>query len=105
MTPPLPRHHRGEERIPAPTPAPRVRSKRRTHATLSREAYARPRPLRTHAKHSLRPHPLQALIEEYKASESPDYINWGMDDTEGGLDDMYPGERMPGDPSLASGAH
>jgi len=34
---------------------------------------------------------LQELIEEYRASESPDYINWGMDDAEA------PRERMPGE--------
>lgn len=46
---------------------------------------------------------LQALIEEYKASESPDYINWGMTREEGCDDDrpLFHGERMPNDPSLA----
>jgi len=36
---------------------------------------------------------LQALIEEYRASESPDYINWGAEAAEAEL----PRERMPGE--------
>ena len=39
---------------------------------------------------------LQSLIEEYRASESPDYINWGLD----AADAAAPRERMPGELDL-----
>ena len=40
---------------------------------------------------------LQSLIEEYRASESPDYINWGLDAEEAAA---APRERMPGEGAL-----
>lgn len=41
---------------------------------------------------------VQALIEEYKASESPDYINWGLDQAAA----AQPVERMPGESAYAT---
>ena len=40
---------------------------------------------------------VQNLIEEYRASESPDYINWGAD--------AAPLERMPGETDLDALSH
>ena len=40
---------------------------------------------------------VQSLIEEYAASESPDYINWGAD--------AAPPERMPGESDLDAPSH
>ena len=40
---------------------------------------------------------VQSLIEEYKASESPDYINWGAD--------AAPPERMPGESAVDAPSH
>ena len=40
---------------------------------------------------------LQSLIEEYRASESHDYINWGLEE-----ESAMPRERMPGESALES---
>ena len=41
---------------------------------------------------------VQSLIEEYAASESPDYINWGSTEPAGAA--AAPPERMPGEGAL-----
>jgi hypothetical protein len=43
---------------------------------------------------------VQALIEEYRASESPDYVNWGIDRTPGEPDRTGFVERKPGEAEL-----
>ena len=43
---------------------------------------------------------VQSLINEYRASESPDYINWGLDDA--AQQPAAPPERMPGESALES---
>jgi tubulin gamma len=45
---------------------------------------------------------LQALIEEYRASESPDYINWGLDAAAKGTEYA---ERMPGEAAVGAGGY
>ena len=42
---------------------------------------------------------VQDLIEEYRASESADYINWGLDRAAA----APPPERMPGERDLGKG--
>jgi len=42
---------------------------------------------------------VQSLIEEYKASESPDYIRWGLQQEEHAASQAAL-ERMPGEPGL-----
>ena len=45
---------------------------------------------------------VQSLIEEYRASESPDYINWG---TEAPPQPAAPPERRPGEHALEAAAY
>ena len=45
---------------------------------------------------------VQDLIEEYKASESADYINWGLDRAAAAAPQMP--ERMPGERELVKAA-
>eukprot|EP00962_Isochrysis_galbana_P009776 scaffold2714_cov123-Isochrysis_galbana.AAC.16 len=48
---------------------------------------------------------VQALIEEYRASESPDYVNWGIDRTPGEPDRTGFVERKPGEADLYDHQH
>ena len=45
---------------------------------------------------------VQSLIEEYRASESPDYINWG---TDAPPQPAAPPERMPGEGALDASSY
>eukprot|EP00967_Tisochrysis_lutea_P109987 scaffold171563_cov31-Tisochrysis_lutea.AAC.2 len=48
---------------------------------------------------------LQALIEEYRASESPDYVNWGLERVPGEPDRGGFLERKPGEVELYEQKH
>ena len=89
---------RDVDAVAAPAPRPRLASARVRPCRLARPARRSWEPTACPAFCSQ----VQSLIEEYAASESPDYINWGV-----GADvppAAGPPERMPGGSALLDGA-